>query len=86
MIRGAAYSQRSHNREWLRVHEGSNPELLLANALKLMSARCNPSNYLAGFVALVADRELEGCDLTTLMREDVECALIGEAGSAEEGL
>ncbi len=86
IIRAAAYWQLGYNREWLKVQEGSNAELLLANAVKLMSAKCNPSNYLAGFVALVADRELDGCGLATLMREDVECALIGEAGAAEEGL
>jgi hypothetical protein len=86
IIRAAAYWQLGYNREWLKVQEGSNAELLLANAVKLMSAKCNPSNYLAGFVALVAERDLEGCDLATLMREDVELALIGEAGVAEEGL
>lgn len=86
IIRAAAYYQLGHNLSWLKVQQGSSPELLLANAVKLMSAKCNPSNYLAGFVALVADRELEGCDLATLMREDVEMALIGEAGAAEEGL
>lgn len=86
VIRAAAYWQRGSNCPWLRVQPGKNPELLMANAVNLMANKRNPSNYLAGFVAAMAERELEGCDLATLMREDVEMVLIGEAGAAEEGL